>query len=203
MRAIYGSDRIYSGEIYYKNKQVYQNSAAKSVASGLVYLPEDRKRTGILPLMSVKGNISILSIKNMIVNGMVSQKQEDAKAKEFAKLYDVRTPGLDKKIQTLSGGNQQKAIIARSMLAEPQVIILDEPTKGIDVGAKYEIYRLMKTLAENGLGVIFVSSELDEILRCCNRIIVMHEEQIVDEFSKDPNKESIMNAMIGYPAQAN
>ena len=139
----------------------------------------------------------------MIVNGMVSQKQEDAKAKEFAKLYDVRTPGLDKKIQTLSGGNQQKAIIARSMLAEPQVIILDEPTKGIDVGAKYEIYRLMKTLAENGLGVIFVSSELDEILRCCNRIIVMHEEQIVDEFSKDPNKESIMNAMIGYPAQAN
>lgn len=200
MRAIYGSNRIYSGKIYYKNKQVRQISPANSVASGLVYLPEDRKRTGILPLMSVKGNISILSIKNMVVNGVVSQKQEDAKAKEFAKLYDVRTPGLDRKIQTLSGGNQQKAIIARSMLAKPQVIILDEPTKGIDVGAKYEIYKLMKTLAENGLGVIFVSSELDEILQCCNRIIVMHEEQIVGEFSKDPNKESIMNAIIGCPA---
>lgn len=203
MRAVYGIDKTYSGSVRYMGKPMPMGNAAASVKSGIVYLPEDRKNAGLLPMMSVQSNISILSLQNFVHGGVVSPSEETAAATEFAQTYDVRTPSLDREIRTLSGGNQQKAIIARSMMADPKIVILDEPTKGIDVGAKYEIYKLMKKLAEDGFGVIFVSSELDEILRCCNRILVMHEEQIVCEFAENPDKESLMSAMLGHPIPSN
>lgn len=197
MQSVFGLNAVYSGEIRWKNEPLRHLSSTDSVRMGLIYLPEDRKKMGILPRMSIESNISILSLKQLLKHGMLSVPSEKEKVREYAKRYDVRTPNLSREIRFLSGGNQQKAIIGRSMMAKPQAIILDEPTKGIDVGAKQEIYKLMKELAEAGLGVIFVSSELEEITKCCNRVIVMYQGGVVAEFSGKPDKASLVSAIIG------
>ena len=202
LQTVYGLRKAYAGSVRYQGQEILGCKPADSVAKGLVYLPEDRKKMGLLPMMEVRSNVSILSLGKLVSGLVVSNAKEKAQADPVALLYGVHKEALDRQIRTLSGGNQQKAIVARSMMAEPKVIILDEPTKGIDVGAKYEIYRLMKDLAEQGFGVIFISSELDEIVRCCNRIIVMHEGEIISELPQNPDKEVLMSALIGHPIQA-
>lgn len=203
MQAIYGLNHVYAGDVYFHGRKLNFNDPAGCVEQGIVYLPEDRKRNGLLPVMSVKNNVSALSLSHLVRHGVVNKKAEDKATYEIAGQYGLNMAMLDRQIKNLSGGNQQKAIVARSMMAEPKVIILDEPTKGIDVGTKYEIYRLMNNLAEQGYGVIFISSELDEILRCCNRIIVMYEGEIMCEFPQEPDKARVMSALIGSDKNRN
>ena len=197
MQAIFGSNPAYSGKVEYLGEELPLGNIAECVKRGIVYLPEDRKKLGLLPMLGVGDNISVLSLDKFVEGLNVNRNKERQETLQYAEAYGVDISAIDRKVINLSGGNQQKVIVARSMMAEPKIIILDEPTKGIDVGAKYEIYKLMKKLAEEGFGVIFVSSELNEIMQCCNRIEVMYEGRIIQEFGKEPEEESLMHALIG------
>jgi ribose transport system ATP-binding protein len=169
-----------------------------SVERGMFYLPEERRAQGILPELSVKANASVSMLKDLIVNGFISGKKEDRRTMEIVQKYDIKTPALNKEIKFLSGGNQQKVIIGRSMGCKPKILIFDEPTKGIDVGTKTEIYRLMKKIAEeDGVGIILISSEMNEIVKCSNRIIAMYKGRIVNEHKKGAGGKEILHSILG------
>jgi ribose transport system ATP-binding protein len=173
-----------------------------SVKHGFIYLPEERKQQGILPVLSIKENISI-SMLDSLKNGVVISNKKEAKlANDVIERYAVKTPNMDKEIKFLSGGNQQKVIIGRSMACNPKILVFDEPTKGIDIGTKTEIYRLMKELAEEkGLGIILISSEMEEVKKCSNRIITLYEGKKMDEFDTTADKEQILSSIIGVRPQ--
>ena len=198
MQAIFGYLPIYSGEVKLDGEQWKLGDTNFSVKHGLIYLPEERKKQGILPVLSIKENISV-SVLDELKNGIsISKKKESDIARKVINTYDIKTPDADKAIQFLSGGNQQKVIIGRSMCCDPKVLVFDEPTKGIDVGTKAEIYRLMKELAEEkGIGIILISSEMEEIKKCSNRIIALYEGKKVGEYDSQEDKEVILSAIIG------
>ncbi len=198
MQAIFGYLPIYKGDIKLNGTVFKKGDTNYSVKKGLIYLPEERKSQGILPMLSIRENISVSILDDL--QGMIgiSKKKETALTEQVISDYDVKTPDMEKEIKFLSGGNQQKVIIGRSMCCNPKVLIFDEPTKGIDVGTKAQIYRMMKELAEEkGIGIILISSEMEEIRRCSNRIIVLYNGKKVGEFASDAEKESIMSAVIG------
>ncbi len=198
MQAIFGYLPIYEGSIKFDGLDWKLGDTHYSVQNGFIYLPEERKKQGILPELSIKDNISI-SILNELKSGIgISGKKEEELAHKVIETYDVKTPGIDKKIQFLSGGNQQKVIIGRAMACKPKLLVFDEPTKGIDVGTKTEIYRLMKKLAEEEkIGIIMISSEMEEIRKCSNRIIVMYEGKISGEFDAAADQQYILGSVIG------
>lgn len=195
--AIYGLEPVFSGQIKIGDTITNRPSVPESVGHGMVFLSEDRKNMGILPLMDICKNLTILSIRDYVKANIIDNSKEKEAANSLVDKYNIKIANLEQEIQSLSGGNQQKAIIARSMLSNPNIAIFDEPTKGVDVGAKYEIYDTIKHLAESGLGIILVSSELNELQKCCNRIFVMYQGAIVAEYLPDTNAEIIMNSMIG------
>lgn len=197
MQAIFGYLPIYSGSIEFSGCKFKPGDTNYSVSHGLVYLPEERKKQGILPVLSVKQNISISMLDALKKGIVISKKKEDDAAKEVIETYEIKTSDAEKEIRFLSGGNQQKTIIGRAMKSSPKVLIFDEPTKGIDVGTKTEIYRLMKTLAEDGIGIILISSEMEEIKKCSNRIIALYEGQKVVEYDENADKEQILSAIFG------
>jgi len=198
MQAIFGYLPIYQGDVKLKGEPFKRGDTCYSVKNGLIYMPEERKSQGILPMLSVRENISISVLDELQGTIGISKKKEADLAEKVIRDYDVKTPDIEKEIQYLSGGNQQKVIIGRSMCCNPKVLIFDEPTKGIDVGTKSQIYRMMKDLAEKeGIGIILISSEMEEIRKCSNRIIVLYEGRKVGEFASDADKESIMSAVIG------
>ncbi|MDD2971562.1 MAG: sugar ABC transporter ATP-binding protein [Lachnospiraceae bacterium] len=198
MQAIFGYLPVYKGSVKVDGKDWKLGDTNYSVKHGFIYLPEERKRQGILPVLSIRENISI-SVLDELKSGInISQKKEEELAQNVIETYDVKTPGSDKKIQFLSGGNQQKVIIGRAMASKPKLLVFDEPTKGIDVGTKTEIYRLMKKLAEEeGLGIIMISSEMEEIIKCSNRVITLYEGKISGEFSEHTEQQDILGAIIG------
>jgi len=183
------------GDIYLDNEKVDIQSPKEALDKGIALISEDRKKFGIIPPMSVKENISISFLekfKNFLV---IDENEEILKTSELVDKLNVKTASLNTKIVNLSGGNQQKAILAKNLLETPRVLIMDEPTRGIDVGAKQEIYELMNNFAENKMGIIMISSELPEILGMSDRIIVMHEGKITKEFdnrNRDISQEEIM-----------
>lgn len=198
MQAIFGYQPVYAGEVKLNGKPLKLGDSNYSVNNGLIYMPEERKSQGILPLLSVRENISVSVLGNLHSSFGLSKKKEADLAESVIKNYDVKTPTMEKEIKFLSGGNQQKVIIGRSMSCNPKVLIFDEPTKGIDVGTKVQIYKMMKELAENmKIGIILVSSEMEEIRKCSNRIIVLYDGKKVGEFGSNADKESIMSAIIG------
>lgn len=198
MQAIFGYLPIYKGDVKLKGKPFRRGDTCYSVRNGLIYMPEERKSQGILPMLSIRENISVSILDDLQGTVGISKKKEADLAQQVISDYDVKTPDMEKEIQFLSGGNQQKVIIGRSMCCNPKVLIFDEPTKGIDVGTKVQIYRMMKDLAEKeGIGIILISSEMEEIRKCSNRIIVLYEGRKVGEFTSDADKESIMSAVIG------
>ncbi|MPN64259.1 Ribose import ATP-binding protein RbsA [bioreactor metagenome] len=149
-------------------------------------------------MLSVRENISVSTLETLQGAFGISKKKEMSLAEQVVADYDVRTSDLEKMIKFLSGGNQQKVIIGRAMCCNPKVLIFDEPTKGIDVGTKVQIYRMMKDLAEKeGIGIILISSEMEEIRKCSNRIIVLYQGQKIGEFPSGTEKETIMSAVIG------
>ena len=191
MRAIIGADAMRGGEILLEGKPVANRSPHEAMRHGIVLVPEDRKLQGILANLSVSDNINIAMLdEHSNKLGVVDRKQEERAAAEGIRNFKIKTPSPDKKIVELSGGNQQKCIVARWLGTSPKVLILDEPTKGIDVGAKSEFYNMICQFAKQGLGVILISSELPEVIGLSDRIIVMKSRKIVGEVSREDATES-------------
>lgn len=198
MQAIFGYLPVYKGSVKLNGKDWKLGDTTYSVKNGFIYLPEERKKQGILPVLSIRENISVSVLDKLKTGFNISRRKEDELAQQVIDTYDVKTPDADKAIQFLSGGNQQKVIIGRAMNCEPKVLVFDEPTKGIDVGTKAEIYRLMKELAEKeGIGIILISSEMDEVRKCSNRIIALYNGKQAGEFDSAADKDAILSAILG------
>ncbi|MGO5052940.1 sugar ABC transporter ATP-binding protein [Lachnospiraceae bacterium LCP25S3_G4] len=192
MRAIFGLDPITSGDIFIDNKKVEIHKVEDSIRNKMVMLSEDRRRYGIIPIRSVMENASISSLEKVIYGGYAHEKEERKVVSEYFDKMKVKTPSLETTIQSLSGGNQQKVLLAKWMLRNPEILILDEPTRGIDVGAKFEIYKLMVEMAEQGRGVIMVSSELPELIGMCDRIYVMNQGKITGELQQEEFSQELI-----------
>jgi inositol transport system ATP-binding protein len=198
MEGIFGIHKLDGGEIILKDKPVHLNSPTDAIQHGLALLTEDRKRKGILGVLPVRDNMMIASLPNYEKRGFLDGRRiEETIAREKNRL-DIKTPSMDQLIKLLSGGNQQKVLISRWLLTSPDILILNEPTRGIDVGAKAEIHRLMSKLAQEGKAIIMISSELPEILGMSDRILVMHEGRVGGIFErKVATQKSIMEAATG------
>lgn len=198
MRSIFGLDPITSGKILKDGKELSIHNVSDSIKNDIIMLSEDRRRYGIIPVRSVMENASISSLEKVIYGGYAHEKEERKVVGEYFKKMNVKSPTLETTIQSLSGGNQQKVLLAKWMMRNPDVMILDEPTRGIDVGAKYEIYKLMTDMAREGKGVIMVSSELPELIGMCDRIYIMNQGKITGELSRnDFSQEAIMRFATG------
>lgn len=192
-KAIYGLDSFDSGEIMLKGKKLEIRSPKEAIREGIGYVSEDRKALGFIPELSVKQNISLSSILNYSKSWFIDENKEEKASSKIAKQLNIKASGLNQKVMNLSGGNQQKVVIARVLMASPSLIILDEPTRGIDIGAKHEIYKLIRKLTESGLAVIMISSELPEILGMSNRILVLSKgKQKTILTQKEASQEKIM-----------
>lgn len=193
MRVLFGLDPYQSGEIIIKNEKVNTKNVKSSIDKKMVMLSEDRRRYGIIPVRSVRENVSISSLKKFIYNGRLHVEEENKTVEDYCKSMNVKTPTYETTIESLSGGNQQKVILAKWMVTNPDILILDEPTRGIDVGAKQEIYRLMTKLAKERKAQIMVSSELPELIMMCDRIYVMAKGKITGMLKRDEfTQENIM-----------
>jgi len=202
MQAILGYIPVYAGSVRMGGEPWKFGDPSYSVKKGFIYLPEERKTQSILPMLSTRENISISVLDDLKSNFGISRKKEKELAQRVIDKYDVKTPDMEREIKFLSGGNQQKVIIGRAMNCNPKVMVFDEPTKGIDVGTKAQIYRMMKELAEeNGIGIILISSELEELMKCSNRIITLYNGRIVGEFDRSADKEQILSSIIGVKSE--
>lgn len=200
MRAVIGADEVKSGEIYLEGKKIRNRSPHEAMEHGIVLVPEDRKLQGILSNLSVSDNMNIAMLDtNSNRLGFVNGEKEEQLAQKGIRDFKIKTPSPDKKIVELSGGNQQKCIVARWISTNPKVLILDEPTKGIDVGAKSEFYHMICKFAKEGLGIILISSELPEVIGLSDRIIVMKSLRITGEIAAEEATESklLSLGMIG------
>jgi len=202
VRAIFAADRVTGGKVKVNGKEVKINKPKDAMKNRIGYLPEDRKGDGIIQDLSVRENI-ILALQ--VLNGFwkpFSRAEAEKFADDFIKLLNIKTASQDTPIKSLSGGNQQKVILARWLLTNPQYLILDEPTRGIDVGTKVEIQKQVLKLAEQGVGVTFISSEIQEMLTVCSRLIVMRDRKIVGELTGDElSQDNIMKTIAGGKAQ--
>ncbi|MBO4395668.1 MAG: sugar ABC transporter ATP-binding protein [Eubacterium sp.] len=198
VRAIFGADRVLGGTVKKNGKEVNIKKPIQAMKNGIAYLPEDRKVDGIVGDLSVRDNI-ILALQ--VMKGFFkpfSKAQAQAFAEEYIKLLDIKTASADTPIKSLSGGNQQKVILGRWLLTHPEYLILDEPTRGIDVGTKVDIQKLVLKLASEGMSITFISSETDEMLRTCSRLVVMRDGKQVGELTGDELTQSgIMSAIAG------
>jgi len=195
---LFGVRPATAGEIRMEGKPVRIKSPGDAMKLGLGLVPEDRKQQGLFLNMAVRENVTMSAMSQVTTLGFVSNRRADSMAKEYVKRLDIRTPGIMQRVGNLSGGNQQKVVIARWLTLQPKVLMLDEPTRGIDVGAKAEIHGLMDQLAQQGVGVLMISSELPEVLGVADRILVMHEGRITGEFGRDEaTQDAIMRAATG------
>ena len=174
-RAILGIDRIEKGEIYVRGKRVRYRRFYDAIHDGLGLIPEDRKLQGLVQIMTVRANTTLVNLKRVIRRGVIRKALEARLSQQYVEKLRVVTPGLETQVQFLSGGNQQKVVIAKWLFQESEILFLDEPTRGIDVGAKSEIYRLINQIVKDGKTVIMISSEMPELLGMCDRIMVLHE----------------------------
>ncbi|AOZ96025.1 simple sugar transport system ATP-binding protein [Butyrivibrio hungatei DSM 14810] len=201
VRAIFGADKVTSGKVRIGGKEVKIAHPIDAMKNGIGYLAEDRKRDGIIPELSVRENI-ILALQ--VMNGFfkpISRSESEAFADEYIKALNIKTASSETPVGSLSGGNQQKVILARWLLTHPDYLILDEPTRGIDVGTKLEIQKLVLKLAKEGVSVTFISSEVEEMLRTCSRLIVMRDRHIVGELKgQELNQAQVMKTIAGGEA---
>ncbi len=196
-RAISGADRFLSGKIIINGKTIRLKSTVDAVKNGVCYLSEDRKQYGLLLYKSVTENVALASLKSYIKNGFLSDKKMKKSAENKIRILKVKTSSMEQSVKNLSGGNQQKVIIARWLLTKSNIFIFDEPTKGIDIGAKNEIYSLLRKLADEGKSIILISSELSEITQLSDRVIVMCEGEITGELTKtEITNENIMKYAV-------
>lgn len=193
VQAIFGIDRQTAGEIYLDGQKITVDSPTSAIKLGMGLVPEGRKTQGLFSGMTVRENITIVNIRKINRYLFISRKKEAENALSYVSLLRVKTPSIEQMVKFLSGGNQQKTIIARWLLNNPRVLFLDEPTHGVDVGAKEEIYAIINELAQTGVGIILISSELPEVLKLADRILVMHNGRITGELNhSDADQELIM-----------
>jgi len=202
VRAIFGADRITGGTVKVNGKKVRITKPIDAMKNKIGYLPEDRKNDGIIADLSVRDNI-ILALQ--VMKGFFkpfSKSEAKAFADEYIKMLGIKTPSVNTPMKSLSGGNQQKVIVARWLLTHPEYLILDEPTRGIDVGTKVEIQKLVLKLAEEGMSITFISSEIEEMVRTCSRLIVMRDRNIVGELQGgEVTQDNIMHTIAGGSGQ--
>lgn len=193
-RAISGLDKFDSGKIYIKGNIEKIRSTRKAISLGIGFLTEDRKSQGLILNLSIKENISLPSLDRLSKNGIINIKKEGEAVKKYIKELRIKTPGVDQKVMYLSGGNQQKVVLAKWLCSKADIFIFDEPTRGIDVGSKVEIYNLMNQLVSEGVAILMISSELPEILGMTDRILVMNQNRISGRFDTiEATEEKIMN----------
>ena len=198
VRAIYGADKADSGVLKINGKEVKISTPLDAMKAGMAYLPEDRKKEGIIADLSVRENIIIALQAKRGMFRLLSRKQMEEFADKYIDLLQIKTASRETPIKSLSGGNQQKVIIARWLLTNPDYLILDEPTRGIDIGTKTEIQKLVLQLADEGKSITFISSEIEEMLRTCSRMAVLRDGKKVGEIEEeDLSQESIMKAIAG------
>ena len=189
-----------SGSVLINGKEVNLKNVKAAIDNKLAYVSEDRKTYGLVLIDSIKFNMTLAALKKFFSkNGVVDQNKEDIKAQEYRELINVKTTSVEQAVGSLSGGNQQKVVLAKWMLTEPDVLILDEPTRGIDVGAKYEIYCVINELAKSGKAVIIISSEMPEIIGTCDRTYVINEGEIAGELvGEEITQEAIMGCIMAH-----
>jgi ribose transport system ATP-binding protein len=201
-RAIFGADRIDRGEIYIGGEQVEITSPDSAVKAGLALVPEGRQTQGLVLIQTVERNIALPNLDLLSNNFLVNKGRMHQLVKKYVDTLNIRTPSLEQRVLNLSGGNQQKVVLAKWLAANPKVLILDEPTRGIDVGAKAEVYSIMNDLVEQGIGIIMISSEMPEILAISDRILVMYEGRIMGELTREEaTQERIMTLASGQTLQ--
>ncbi len=189
--------RNISGEIAISGKPADTSTVDRAIAAGLAYVTEDRKTLGLVLDEPILRNITLANLMGVSKNGVLSHRHEQQVAEQYRKAMNIRTPNVQQRVVNLSGGNQQKVVLSKWLFTDPQVLILDEPTRGIDVGAKFEIYGIMNDLAAQGRGVVMISSEMPELLGMCDRIYVMNEGRIVGELSRaEASQERIMALIL-------
>ncbi|ARA78386.1 ribose ABC transporter ATP-binding protein RbsA [Pectobacterium brasiliense] len=199
MKILYGALPRTGGNVTLDGRDVVTRKPQDGLANGIVYISEDRKRDGLVLGMSVKENMSLTALRYFShAGGRLKHAEEQLTVADFIRLFNVKTPSMEQPIGLLSGGNQQKVAIARGLMTRPNVLILDEPTRGVDVGAKKEIYQLINQFKEEGLSIILVSSEMPEVLGMSDRIIVMHEGRLSGDFPiEQATQEALMAAAVG------
>ena len=198
MRAIFGIDKLKSGTIKINGKSLTINNPAQAIKEGIGFLTEDRKDEGLVLDFSIKDNITLPSTKDFIHHGLFDDKTATTFVKQLSERLNVKATDEEQIVGSLSGGNQQKVVLAKWIGIAPKVLILDEPTRGVDVGAKREIYQLMNELAERGVPIIMISSDLPEILGVADRIAVMHEGEIAGILAKnEATQENVMQLATG------
>jgi ABC-type sugar transport system ATPase subunit len=193
LETVFGIHAAESGTIKVKGKEIKIREPHQAIEAGIGLLTEDRKKTGIMGVLSVRDNMSIASLNRFTSLGVLRKPTLEQMCEEQRQALALKTPSLNQQIQNLSGGNQQKVLLSRWLLTDPDILIIDEPTRGIDVGAKSEIHRLMSKLAGQGKAIIMVSSEMPEILGMSDRVVVMCDGRLVGEVSRaDATQENIM-----------
>jgi len=192
----YGS-RI-TGKIFRDGREQRINNVSDAINSGIAYIPEDRKEYGLVLLGSVKMNITLAGLDKISEKGILDENREISVADDFCDKLSIRTAGITQNVESLSGGNQQKVVFSKWIFANPDVLILDEPTRGVDVGAKYEIYSVINNLVEKGMAVLLISSDLAEIMGMADRLYIMEKGSIVDEMTvSEATQEKIMRSIVG------
>ena len=195
-KLIFGIDKIDEGILIIENEEFKTMYANKAIEKGIGFCPEERKVEGIVGELTIRENIILALQSKQPWYKYIKRKEQEELAKKYIKLLDIKTPSTEQKICNLSGGNQQKVILARWLATKPKIMILDEPTRGIDVGSKGEIRKLILKLAEEGMTILFISSELEEIVKCCDSVVVLRDRNIIGELSGDRLTESIIMQTI-------
>jgi ABC-type sugar transport system ATPase subunit len=199
-RAIFGADPRDSGDIYISGKKIKINTPEDAIHNGLALIPEERRDQGLVGTGSVRNNITLAALRKKFCSGpsWINQKKEVEAVKEFIATLAIATPTTEQEVQFLSGGTQQKVVVSKWLLSDSHIYIFDEPTKGIDVGGKYDIYKLIVELAKRGSGIIFISNELTEVLSLCDRVLVMFNGRVIKELiTEKTNREELLFYVMG------
>ena len=196
-RAIFAADRMTSGQIFINGREVRFSSVRDAIHHGIALIPEDRKQQGLVLGMSVKHNTSMVNLDNVCEHRLLNEKRERELARSMIDMLDISTPTEEKEVRLLSGGNQQKVVLAKWLAVDSEIMIFDEPTRGIDVGAKAEIYKLMCQMAQRGKAVIMISSDMPELIGICDRIYAMREGTVSGELTRENfSQEAIMELAV-------
>jgi rhamnose transport system ATP-binding protein len=197
-RVLFGIDQRDSGEILLGGAPISFASPSAAMHSGIAYLPEDRHQEGLVLDFSIAQNVTLPILPRIFPRFLIRAATERKVARDYTEQFNVRMTGVDQLVGALSGGNQQKVVLAKWLASKPRVLILDEPTRGIDIGAKVEVHRIISELAASGLGIILISSDLPEVLAMSDRILVLHEGRITAEIPRDrATEERVMFAATG------
>jgi putative multiple sugar transport system ATP-binding protein len=189
----------HSGQIFKNNKLIQMRNVSEAINNKIAYVTEDRKNYGLVMINSIRSNITLASLEKVCSHGVISDGRENVAANNYRKRMNIKCSSVNQLIESLSGGNQQKVVLSKWIMSEPEILILDEPTRGIDVGAKYEIYTIINKLAAEGKSIIMISSEMPELLGMCDRIYVVTEGEIAGELDRSSaTQESIMKCIMTH-----